>query len=183
MYQERGDEPLQSRIYVLLGRISFLLGDYTAALNYYTHAYTLAVSNDRLKLVMISCTALAEVYAEQGNMHEAKQCAQRALEVTTKIDDAYLCGIVYATIGRTTLTEARLTQGTERKGLVDESISWLKKAVTQLTPVQAPKDLAQIYTSLATAFEEIARPQEALTYWKLAYAEKEKARSIPCASL
>ncbi len=182
MYQERGDELLQSRIYTLLGRISFLLGDYAAALTYYTNSYTLAVSNDSLKMVMISCTALAEVYAEQGNMREAKEYAQRALEVTTKIDDAYLSGVVYATVGRITLTEARSTQGTERKSLFDESISWLQKAVMQLKPVQAPKDLAQTYTSLATALEETARSQEALTYLKLAYAEKEKAKDIPCAS-
>lgn len=182
IYQERGDEPLQSRIYTVLGRISFLLGDYTAALNYYTRSYTLAVSNNKLKIVMISCTALAEVYTEQGNMIEAKQYAQRALEVTTQIDDAYLCGIVYATIGKITLTEARLTQGTERQRLFDEGISWLQKSVMQLQPTQASKDLAQTYTALATVFEEIARSQEALAYWKLAYVEEEKAKKIPCAS-
>ncbi len=183
IYQERGDEPLQSRIYTLLGRISLLLGDYDAALNYYTQSYTLAVSNNRLKMVMISCTALAEVYAEQENMHEAKQYVHRALEVTTQVDDVYLCGIVYATIGKITLTEARLTQGNERQSLLDEAISWLQKSVVQLQPSQSPKDLAQTYTSLADAFEEVARPQEALVYWKLAYTERDKAKNTPCANM
>lgn len=183
IYEERGDEPLQSRIYTLLGRISFLIGDYDAALSYYTKSYTLAMSNSGLKMAMISCTALAEVYAEQGNVSEAKHYAQRALEVTTQIDDAYLCGMVYATIGRITLTEARLTKGTGRQGLFDEGISWLQKSVIQLQPAQAAKDLAQSYTSLARAFEEVARPQEALAYWKLAFTEKEKAKNIPCASM
>ncbi len=183
IYQERGDEPLQARIYTMLGRISLLLGDYDAALNYYTRSYTLAVNNDRLKLVMISCTALAEVCAEQGNMSEAKQYAQRALAGTAQVDDAYLCGIGYAAIGRITLTEARLTQGTKRQSLFDEGISWLQKSVTQLQPTQASKDLAQTYTSLATVFEEVARSQEALAYWKLAYSEREKAKDIPCAAL
>jgi len=183
IYQERGDEPLQSRIYTLLGRISLLLGDYEAALNYYTQSYTLAVSNNRPKMVMISCTALAEVYAEQENIHEAKQYVYRALDVTTQIEDAYLCGIVYATIGRITLTEARLTQGNERQSLFDEAISWLQKSVVQLQPAQAPKDLAQTYTSLANAFEEVARPQEAIVYWKLAYTERDKAKNTPCADM
>ena len=183
IYQERGDEPLQARIYTMLGHISFLLGDYDAALNYYKRSYTLAVSNDRLKIVMISCTALAEVCIEQGMVSEAKQYAQHALEVTTQIDDAYLCGIVYATIGRITLTEARLAQGTERQSLLDEGISWLQKSVMQLQPTQACKDLANTYTSLATVFEEVGRPQEALASWKLAYAEREKAKNIPCAAL
>ena len=183
IYQERGDEPLQARIYTMLGHISFLLGDYDAALNYYKRSYTLAVSNDRLKIVMISCTALAEVCIEQGIVSEAKQYAQRALEVTTQIDDAYLCGIVYATIGRITLAEARLTQGTGRQSLLDEGISWLQKSVMQLQPTQACKDLANTYTSLATVFEEVDRPQEALASWKLAYAEREKAKNIPCAAL
>jgi tetratricopeptide (TPR) repeat protein len=183
IYQERGDEPLQSRIYTLLGRISLLLGDYDAALDYYTKSYTLAVSNNKLKMVMLSCTALAEVYAEQGNMREAHEYAQRALKDTTQIDDAYLCGVVYATIGRITLVEAHSAQDTNRQRLVDEGISWLQKSVTQLHSTQASKDLAQIYTSLATVFEEVNRSQEALAYWKLAYAERDKAKNIPCASI
>ncbi|GAC1424422.1 MAG: hypothetical protein PVS3B3_04070 [Ktedonobacteraceae bacterium] len=180
IYQERGDEPLQSRIYTMLGRISLLLGDYDAALNYYTRSYTLAVSNTRYKMVMISCTALAEVYAEQGRMSEAKEYAHRALEVTAQVEDAYLCGIIYATIGKVTLMEARLTPGNARQGLFEEGISWLQKSVSQLKTTQASKDLAQTYVSLATVLEEVARSQEALSYWKLAYIEKDKAKNIPC---
>jgi len=183
IYQERGDELLQSRVYTLLGRISLLLGDYDATLNYYTKSYTLALSNNRLRMVTISCIALAEVYAEQGDIHTAKEYAQRALEVTTQVDDAYICGMVYTAIGRITFVEARSTQSAERQSLFDEGISWLQKSVTHLQSAQASKDLAQTYTSLATVLEEVARPQEALAYWKLAYAEKEKAKNIPCASL
>jgi len=183
IYQERGDEPLQSRIYILLGRISLLLGDYTAALNYYTSSYILAVRNSKHKMIMISCMALAEVHAEQGNMSEAKKYAHSALEVSTQIDDTYLCGMVSATLGRMTLAEARSTPDTERERLFDEGISWLQKSVLQLKPTQAFKDLAQTYISLATVFEEVARPLEALAYWKLAYREKDEAKKIPCAQM
>ena len=132
---------------------------------------------------MVSCTALAEAYAEQGDMQEAKKYADLALEVTTQTDDKYLCGMVYATLGKITHAEALLVHETERQHLLHESISWLQKSVVQLTPTQAFRDLAQVYTSLATAYEEVVHPQEALAYWKLAYAETEKAKNIPCACL
>ncbi len=183
LYQERGDEPLQARIYVILGRISLLLGDYEATVNYYTLSYTLAVSNNKQKIMMVSCTALAEAYAEQGDMQEAKRFADLALEITTQTDDKYLCGMVYATLGKITHAEAHLVHETERQRLLHESISWLQKSVAQLEPTQAFRDLAQIYTSLATACEEVAHPQEALAYWKLAYEETEKAKNIPCACM
>ena len=167
----------------MLGRISLLLGDYAAAINYYTLSYTLAVSINRYTMIMISCTALAEVYAEQGDMSEATKYADAALEVTTQVDNAYLCGMVYATFGKIALTKARSVSETERQSIFDEGVSWLQKAVIQLKPAQAPKDLANTYTSLASAFEEVARPQEAIAYWKLAYAETEKAKNIPCGRL
>ncbi len=180
IYQERGDELLQSRIYTLLGRISLLLGDYDAALNYYSASYTLAVSNTSYKMIMISCTSLAEVYAEQGNMVEAKKYTQHALEATTHVDNAYLCGIVYMTIGKVTLEEAHLAPDPERQELFDQSVSWLQKSVKHLESTQATKDLAQTYTLLATVLEEAARQQESLAYWKLAFTETEKAKLIPC---
>ncbi len=180
IYQERGDELLQSRIYILLGRISLLLGDYDATLNYYSASYRLAVSNTNHKMIMISCTALGEVYAELGNIDEARKYTQYALEVTAQVDNAYLCGIVYMTIGKVTFAAAQLARDAERQDLFKESISWLQKSVEHLESTQATKDLAQAYTLLATVLEEASRPQEALAYWKLAFTETEKAKSIPC---
>ena len=180
IYQERGEELMQSRIYTLLGRISLLFGDYDSALNYYSSSYTLAVKNMSHKMIMISCTALAEVYAELENMDEARRYTKHALEVTTQIDNAYLCGIVYAAIGKVTFAEAHLLQGPERQELFDKSISWLQKSEKLLASTQAIKDLAQTYTLLATVLEEAIHPQEALAYWKLAFIETEKAKLIPC---
>ncbi len=181
IYQERGDEPLQCRIYNMLGRISLLLGDYEAASNYYTTSYTLAVRNNRPKMVMLNCAALAEVCIEQGHIDEAQEYASRASEVIPQANDAFLGGVVYTIIGKVTLAKARLTSDAERQRLFDEGISWLQKSVTQLKLTQAFKDLAQTYVCLATVSEEVDHPREALSYWKLAYIEADKAKNIPCA--
>lgn len=180
IYQERGDEPLQCRMYAMLGRISLLLGDSDGAANYYRTSCALAISNNRPKMIMLNYASLAEVCAAQERMVEAKEYVHLALDATTQVDDVFLCGIVYATIGRVTLAEARLTDVSQGQHLLDEGISWLQKAVTYLKSTQAFKDLAQTYISLATASEELGRSQDALSYWKLAYTETDKAKSIPC---
>ena len=165
----------------MLGRISLLLGDYEAASNYYTTSYTLAVRNNRPKMVMLNCAALAEVCIEQGHIDEAQEYASRASEVIPQANDAFLGGVVYTIIGKVTLAKARLTSDAERQRLFDEGISWLQKSVTQLKLTQAFKDLAQTYVCLATVSEEVDHPREALSYWKLAYIEADKAKNIPCA--
>ena len=180
IYQERGNEPLQCRMYAMLGRISLLLGDYKGAANYYRTSCALAISNNRPKMIMLNYASLAEVCVAQDHMVEAKEYVHLALEATTKVDDVFLCGIVYATIGKVTLAEARLTNTVLGHRLFDEGISWLQKAVTYLKSTQGFKDLAQTYISLATASEELDRPQDALSYWKLAYIETDKAKGIPC---
>ncbi len=180
IYQERGDEPLQGRMYAILGRISLLLGDYDAAANYYHTSCALAVSNNRPKMIMLNYASLAEVYVAQERMDEAKACVLLALEAITQVNDAFLCGIVYTTIGRVTLAEARLTDASQRQHVFDEGVSWLEKSVTQLKLTQAFKDLAQTYIYLATVSEELDRPQDALAYWKLACTETDKAKGIPC---
>ena len=180
IYQERGDEPLQCRMYAMLGRISLLLGDYEGAANYYRTSCTLAKSNSRPKMIMLNYASLAEVCVAQERIIEAKEYVHLALEATTQVDDVFLCGIVYATVGRVILVEARLPNAMQRQHLFDEGILWLQKAVTYLKSTQAFKDLAQTYISLATVLEELDRPQDALSYWKLAYIETDKAKDIPC---
>ena len=183
IYEERGDELMQSRIDTVLGRISLLLGDVAGALNSYKASYALAASNKRYTMVMLSSASLAEMYADIGNKDEAREYAEYALEGTKQVENAYLCGTVYAAIGKVKIAEARLTDGTERQGLFDEGISWLQKSVKQLMTTQAFRDLAQTYSTLATVYEETGRSQEALEHWKLAYIEKDKAKNIPCAQI
>ncbi len=183
IYEEHGDEVMQSRIGTVLGRISLLLDDVEGALNYYKASYALATSNKRYTMVMLSSASLAEVYAEIGNKDEAREYTQHALEVMRQVDDPYLCGIAYAAVGKVRIVEAHLTDGTKRQSLIDEGILCLQKAVKYFMPTQASRDLAQTYSTLATIHEELGRSQEALEYWKLAYIEKDKAKNIPCAQM
>ncbi len=180
IYQGRGDELLQCRMYAVLGRISLLLGDYDAASSYYNTSCTLAVSNSRPKMIMVNYASLAEVYIAQERIDEAKEYAHRALEATTQVDDVFLCGIVYTTVGKVTLVEARLTKNSQRQHLFEEAISWLQKSVTYLQSTQAFRDLAQTYSYLADVSEELGRAQDALSYWRLAYIETDKAKGTPC---
>ena len=113
IYQERGNGPLQCRMYAMLGRISLLLGDYESAANYYRTSCALAISNNRPKMIMLNYASLAEVCVAQERMVEAREYVHLALEATTQVDDVFLCGIVYATVGRVTLAEVRLTDAAQ----------------------------------------------------------------------
>ncbi|GAC1391743.1 MAG: hypothetical protein NVS4B11_34170 [Ktedonobacteraceae bacterium] len=179
IYQENGDVLSQCRMYHVLGRISLLRGDYDASENYYTQSLSLAMSTDSPKLLMLDCAALAALCLEAGRMDAAKEYARRALEVATRAEDAFLCGVVYATAGNVMLAEARLAGDTERQHMFDEGIVWLQKSVTQFKQAQAFKDLAEVYGRLATASEELDRAKEAFSYWKSAYIEIEKAKKRP----
>lgn len=179
IYQQQDKEPSLWRMHTMLGRISLLRGDYEDSVNYYTAALSLVVSINSPEKVMLNCTTLADVFLQQGHLDEAKTYAYRAVEASRQGEDAFLCGVVYATIGNVTLAEARQTSDTERLHLFDNAISWLQKAVTHFQSTQAYTDLAQVYLHLATVSEEMSRTKDALSYWKLAYIEAGKEKKYP----
>jgi len=181
LYQENGNEPLQSRMHNVLGRISLKLGDYDASEMYYTKSLSLAISNNRPEMLMLDCTALAELFLEKADMVTAKEYANRAVEAIEQVEDAFLRGVVYNTVGKITFSEARLVA--QPQNLFDEGIAWLQKSIDQFRLTQAHVHLAEGYSRLAEVSEELGRAKEAVAYWKLAYAERGNAKRVPCASV
>ncbi|GAC1641832.1 MAG: hypothetical protein NVS4B12_04500 [Ktedonobacteraceae bacterium] len=181
--QIRGDELLQCRMYNVLGHISLSLGDYVASANYYIKSLSLAENNNKPKMKLLNCVALADLFLEKEHMSEAKAYVHQALDATAQVDDPFICGLVYASIGIVTLAEARMKSGSEGQRLFNDAISWLQKSATHFQSAQASKGLAQTYVYLATASEEVGRSNDALSYWKLAYTEAEKARKTLYISL
>jgi tetratricopeptide (TPR) repeat protein len=178
MYQENGNEPLQARIYNVLGKISLLLGDYSASEDYYDKSLVLATRNNRPIMIMLNCAALAELFLEQEQMPKAKDYAHRALEVAEQVDAADLRGVVYTTLGKITLAEAHSMDTTARKPKFDEAIAWFEKAVAQFQRTQSPVNLVEVYSRLATLSEELGHAKEAIEYWKHAYEEKDNAKHV-----
>ncbi len=180
-YQENGNEPLQSRMYNVLGRISLELGDYNASEMYYTKSLSLAISNNSSKMLLLDCAALAELFLEKADVDTAKEYANRAVAAIEQVEDAFLRGVVYNTVGKVALSEARLVA--QPQNLVDEGIAWLQKSIEQFQLTQAYMRLAEVYSRLAEVFEELGRAKEAVAYWKFAYAGRENAKYVPCASV
>ncbi len=178
MYQENGNEPLQARMYNVLGKISLLLGDYNASEDYYDKSLILAMRNDRPRMIMLNCAALAELFLEQEQMMKAKDYARRALEAAEQVDAADLRGVVYTTLGKITLAEARALNTTAHQSKFDEAISWFEKAVAEFRVTQSPVNLVEVYSRLATLSEELGHAKEAIEYWKHAYEEKNNTKHI-----
>ncbi len=179
IYQEKGDGSLQCCMHYVLGRISFLSGDYNASENYYTTSLSLAINNHKPKMLMLDCAALATLFLETGQIEIAKEYVHRTLEIMPQVEHAFSCGVAYDTIGKVTLAEARLADGNARQGMFDESISWLQKSATQFKSASVYVKLAEVYHQLATVSEELQRTQDALDYWKLAYEEASQAKHTP----
>ena len=169
---------MQARIYNVLGKISLLLGDYSASEDYYDTSLVLATRNDRPRMIMLNCAALAELFLEQEQMTKAEDYAHRALEVAEQVDAADLRGVVYTTLGKITLAEAHSMDTTARKPKFDEAIAWFEKAIAQFQKTQSPVNLVEVYSRLATLSEELGHAKEAIEYWKHAYEEKDNAKHI-----
>lgn len=173
LYQENGNEPLQSRMYNVLGRISLKLGNYDASEMYYAKSLSLAISNNRPEMLLLDCAALAELFLEKADVDTAKEYAKRAIDAIEQVEDAFLRGVVYNAIGKVTLAEARLAA--QPQNLFDEGIAWLQKSVDQFQLTQAYVHLVEVYSRLAEVSEELGYAKEAVAYWKLAYMERENA--------
>jgi tetratricopeptide (TPR) repeat protein len=178
LYQEKGDEPLEARMYNILGKILLSLGDYNASEDYYDKSLVLATRNNRTIMILLDCAALAELFLEQEQMSKAIDYAHRALDVAEQVEDAYMRGIVYTTLGKVTQVEAHLAENTARQSKLHEAISWFEKARNEFQSRQLSVNLVDVYGRLASIYEELGDTNKAIEYWKFAYSEKDNAKSM-----
>ncbi len=169
LYRQKANREMEARVQNLLGNISFLLGDYREASDHYTESLAIATGFNGPTMAMINCVALADVRVAEGRLEEARRYCQFALETMEHSHNAEMSGSVYHAIGNVTYEEARRAQGSKRKELLEEAISWYKKASEQLSPTQAYAERAEVFGHWAHALEDLGCEQEAIDLWRSGY--------------
>jgi tetratricopeptide (TPR) repeat protein len=168
-YQERADRSMEARVHHLLGHNYFLVGDYRAAEDHYTTSLRLAMNYNSPKLVMLNYAALADVCLAEGRLQDAKYYCDLALEYMQRTNDAHMRSRTYLVIARVSHATARRAGGAARRQLLEETIAWLEKAKEELAQTQAYPDIAEVYESLALAWEDLGRVEEAIACWRSGY--------------
>ncbi len=169
LYQEKADRQMEARIQNHLGHICFLLSDYREASDHYTESLAIATGYNGPTMAMLNCVALAEVRLAEGRLEEARRYCQFALETMERSHNAEMRGSVYQAVGKVTHEEARQAQGAQRQKLLEEAVSWYKKASEQLGPTQVYAERAEVYGRWAQALEEMGCEQEAFDLWRSGY--------------
>ena len=169
LYRKRADREMEARVYHLMGRISFLLGDLREASDHYTESLAIATGNDGPTMAMLNCVALADVRMAEGRLEEARRYCQFALETMQRSHNAQMSGIVYYAVGKIAHEEARQAHSSEQEQLLAEAVSWYQKATELLNPTQAYADRAEVYGRWAQALEEMGCAQEAIEVWRSGY--------------
>ncbi len=170
LYRKRSDREMEARVYHLMGRISFSLGDLREASDHYTESLAIATGNDGPTMAMLNCVALADVRMAEARLEEARRYCQFALETMHRSHNAQMSGIVYYAVGKIAHEEARQTHGLPQQQLLEEAVSWYQKASELLNPTQAYADRAEVYGRWAQALEELGCAQEAIDVWRSGYA-------------
>jgi len=170
LYGQQSKREMEARVHQLMGRISFLLGDFREASDHYTESLAIATGYNGPTMAMLNCVALADVRMAEGRLEEARRYCQFALETMQRSHNAQMSGSVYHSIGKITHAEARHSQGAQRQKLLEEAVSWYKKASEYLDLTQAYADRAEVYGGWAQALEELGCTQEAIELWRSGYA-------------
>lgn len=170
MYEDLPDRYMACRMYNLLGRIAFQLGDSQAATELYLESLALAVLEDRVGMKMLNFIALADVRLSEHRLAEAQRYFDHALEVARSMaEDHHLFGMMYLVCGKVAFAEAQEAQGEQARYLLHEAQEAYRKAEEHLVQTQATTHLAELYGRRAEMCEALNQPEEALTWWKSAF--------------
>lgn len=170
LYVDRSDKKLEGRMRSLLGRICYQMRDFHNASYHYTEALALAISVNNPVLIMLNLTDLAEVRLAEGLLDEARRYCERALEYQERVQKGHFLGMMYIVHGKVAEAEAGKAEGQQARDLVNEAISWYKKAEAVLSPLQARVELSAVYGRLAQILETSGQQDLAIAYWKSAYS-------------
>src|ERR1700686_385662 len=169
MYEDLPDRYFVCRIYNLLGRIAFQLGEHQVAAEHIMESLSLAVLEDKVGMKLINFVAMADVRLAENRPDEAQRYCDHALETAEHIqDDHHLCGMMYLVCGKVAFARAKETQGEEARYFFLEAQAIFEKAEKQLAQTQAAAHLSELYGRRAEVYEAMNQPQKALTYWKSA---------------
>ena len=170
LYREKSNREMEARVQNQMGIISFRLSDYQDAADHFTESLAIATSFNGPTLAMLNCVALANVRVAEGRLEEARRYCQFALETMERSQNAEMGGSVYHAVGNVAYQEAQQVEGDERRALLEEAVSWYKKASERLNPTQAYAERAEVFGRWASALEELGNDQEAFELWRSGYS-------------
>jgi len=170
MYEDLPDRYFVCRVYNLLGRIAFQLGEHQVAAELYMESLSLAVLEDKMGMKMINFGAMADVRLAEHRLDEAQRYCDHALEASAHMqDDHHLCGMMYLICGKVAFARAKEKQGDEAFYTLQEAQAIYAKAGEHLAQTQATAHLSELYGRRAEVYEALNQPQEALACWKSAF--------------
>lgn len=170
MYEDLPDRYLVCRVYNLLGRIAFQLGEHQVAAEYIMESLSLAVLEDKVGMKMINFVAMADVRLAENRLDEAQRYCDHALEIAEHLQgDHHLCGMMYLVCGKVAFARAKEIQGEEARYALQEAQAIYQKAGEHLDQTQAAAHLSELYGRRAEVYEALNQPQEALACWKSAF--------------
>jgi len=172
IYEDLPDRYFMSRVYNLLGRIAFQLGENQVAAEHYMESLALATLDDQLGMgvKMMNFVAMADIRLAEKRLDEAQRYCDHALEAAEQLpDDHHLRGMMYLVRGKVVFEKAKQAQGQEARYLLQEALDVYKKAEEELTKTQAITHLSELYGRCAEVQEALDHPEEALAYWKSAF--------------
>lgn len=171
MYEDLPDRYYVCRVYNVLGRIAYQLGEHQSAAELYMESLSLAVLEDKVGMKMLNFIAMADVRLAENRLDEALRYCDHALETSVSLqEDHHLCGMMYLICGKVAFARAKEMQGEEARYELEEALKIYKKAEEHLAQTQATAHRSELYGRLAEVYETLNQPQEALACWKQAFA-------------
>jgi tetratricopeptide (TPR) repeat protein len=178
LYRRADNRHFEGTMLNALGRIALKLGNYQKSGDCYTEALAISYKHSGHKMIMINCTALADLRLEEKRLEEARRYIRLAEEYTDTLKNDYLCGLTFLAAGKIAQAEAREAHELQKPSLLVEAIAYFEKAKQRLAHTQAYPNIAEVYGCWAQALEDLGKRQEAIAYWKSAYEAESAGRGL-----
>jgi tetratricopeptide (TPR) repeat protein len=178
LYEKTGSVALESRMHNQLGRVAFLQGQFQESTEHYTKALAIAASLNSTSMVMVNCTALADLRLAEGRVYEAERYCQLAQGMSRRLSNHFLCGLTFAVAGKVALAKAQQAQGEQKQEQLEEAMRRFEIAYIDFSSTDAYDVIAQTLTLWAQAYEASGRSHESLHLWKSAYRSQSSANGF-----
>lgn len=156
------------RMHNQLGYIYMLLGEFHEASEHFTDALAIATASDQPKMIMLNCSALAQLRVAEGRLQDAMDYCELALESMNRSRDDQLTGIAYLTMGKVMQAVADSSQGEQKHMRLKEALQYFEQACSILSDTQAYEQISEAYGKRAEVLEMMGRAQEAVDCWRSA---------------
>jgi tetratricopeptide (TPR) repeat protein len=170
LYEDRGIRGKQGHIQNLLGRICYQMREYNEAAEHYLESLSITTQDDNQEIKLVNFTALADLRLAEERLDEAQCYCEHALEVADGLEDNYSLGLMHLTCGKVTVAESEQATGEQHDILYTKARGFFEKAKELLAQTHDSVLLSEVYSKIALMLEQSGQPQEALSYWKTAYA-------------